>query len=138
MILTKTILFTVVVSITDLAVSQSLYRILYSFLFMMTARIQTYTVAVIAAVLFGVSVLISTSMTSTADGQVQEKTNRQLEQVVKALDSGDIAAAKGYMNETFQGLPEGAAKMHLGEAIKALQSDDTEGAKMHVQLALQG
>jgi hypothetical protein len=53
-----------------------------------------YTVAVIVVVLFGLGVLISTSMTTTADGQAvvdQEKINRQLEQALKALDSGDIA-----------------------------------------------
>ena len=50
---------------------------------------------VISAVLFGLGVLISTSMTTTADGQAvvdQEKINRQLEQALKALDSGDIAS----------------------------------------------
>jgi hypothetical protein len=58
---------------------------------MVTARIQTYTVAVFAAVLSGLGVLISIGMTTTADSQAvvdQEKINRQLEQVVKALDSG--------------------------------------------------
>jgi hypothetical protein len=33
----------------------------------------------------------------------QEKINRQLEQVVKALDSGDIAAAVEYLKETVKG-----------------------------------
>ena len=39
-------------------------------------------------------------MTTTVDGQPvdQEKINRQLEQVMKALDSGDIAAAVGYLD----------------------------------------
>ena len=63
------------------------------------------TVAIIAAVLFGI--LISTSMTTTADGQTvvdQEKINRQLEKVLKALDSGDIVAAEGYLEETIQRL----------------------------------
>jgi uncharacterized membrane-anchored protein YhcB (DUF1043 family) len=63
------------------------------------ARIQTYTVAIIAAVLFGLGVLIGAVMTRTAEGQAavdQEKINKQLEQVVKALDSGDIAAAVVY------------------------------------------
>ena len=91
---------------------------------------------VISAVLFGLGVLISTSMTTTADGQAvvdQEKINRQLEQVVKALDSGDIAAAEGYLEETVQGLPMGESKTHLEIAMNALQiSNDTESARMHV------
>jgi hypothetical protein len=99
---------------------------------------QTYTVTVIDAVLIGLGVLISTSMTTTADGQAvvdQEKMNRQLEQVVKALDSGNIAAAGEYLKETVQGLPDGEAKTHLSVAINALQySNDTKGPRMHVQL----
>jgi uncharacterized membrane-anchored protein YhcB (DUF1043 family) len=102
------------------------------------ARIQTYTVAIIAAVLFGLGVLIGTVMTRTAEGQAavdQEKINRQLEQVVKALDSGDIAAAVEYLKETVQGLPDGVAKTHLSVAINALQySNDTKSPRMHVQL----
>jgi hypothetical protein len=96
------------------------------------------SVAVIAAVLFGFGVLISTSMTTTADGQAvvdKEKINRQLEQVMKALDSGDIAAAEEYLKETAQGLPDGEAKTHLSVAIDALKySNDTKAPKMHVQL----
>ena len=92
------------------------------------------TVAIIAAILFGLGVLISTSM--TADGQAvvdQEKINRQLEQALKALDSGDIAAAEGYLEETVQGLPAGESKTHLEIAMNALQtSNDTESARMHV------
>ena len=85
-----------------------------------------YTVAVIAAVLFGLGVLISTGMTTTADGQPgdQEKINRQLEQIVKALDSGDIAAAKEYSKETVQGLPTIQEKTQLGVAPNALQQSN--------------
>ena len=96
------------------------------------------TVAIIAAVLFGLGVLISTSMTTTADGQAvvdQEKINRQLEQVVKALDSGDIAAAVEYLKETVKGLPTGELKTHLAIAINGLlYSNDTKSPRMHVQL----
>jgi hypothetical protein len=96
------------------------------------------TVAVIAVVLSGLGVLISTSMTTTADGQPvvdQEKINKQLERVVKALDSGDNAAAVEYLKETAQGLPDGEAKTHLSVAIDALKySNDTKAPKMHVQL----
>ena len=77
-------------------------------------------------------------MITTADSQAvvaQEKINRQLEQVVKALDSGDIARARGYLEETVQGLPDGETKTHLSVAINALQySDDTKGPRMHIQL----
>jgi hypothetical protein len=95
--------------------------------------------AVIAALLFGLGVLISTGMTTTADGQAvvdQEKINWQLEQVLKALDSGDIAAAVGYLEETLQVLPTIQEKTQLGVALNALQhSNDTKSARMHVQLA---
>ena len=76
-------------------------------------------------------------MTTTADGQPvdQEKINRQLEQVMKALDSGDIAAARGYLDEIVQGLPDGEAKTHLSVARDALlYSNDTKAPMMHVQL----
>jgi hypothetical protein len=106
---------------------------------MATAGVQSYTVAVIVAVLFGLGVLISTGMTTTADGQSvvdQEKIIRQLEQVVKALDSGDIATAEEYLKETIQGVPTIQEKTQLGVALNALQqSNDTKSARMHVQLA---
>jgi hypothetical protein len=103
----------------------------------LTARIQTHTGAIIPAVIFGLGVLVSAGMTTTADGQPadQEKVNRQLEQVVKALDSGDIAAAMEYLKETVQGLPTGVAKTHLYIAINDLQySNDAESARLHVRL----
>jgi molybdopterin-guanine dinucleotide biosynthesis protein len=98
-----------------------------------------YTVAVIVVVLFGLGVLISTSMTTTtAEGQAvvdQEKINRQAEQVLKALDSGDIVAAEGYLEETIQRLPTGESKTHLEIALNALQTaNDAKSARMHVQL----
>ena len=108
---------------------------------MVTGRVQSYTMAV-SAVLFGLGVLLGvllgTGMTTTADGQAavdQEKLNRQLEQVVKALNSGDNAAAVEYLKETIQGLPTGELKTHLAIAINGLQSsNDTGSAKMHVQI----
>jgi hypothetical protein len=106
---------------------------------MVTARIQTYTIAIIPAVLFELGVLTSPGMTTTADGQAavdKEKINRQLEQAVKALDSGDIAAAEEYLYEIIQGLPTEEAKTHLAIAINGLHYlNDTKGAKMHIQLA---
>ena len=106
---------------------------------MVTARIQTYTIAIIPAVLFELGVLTSPGMTTTADGQAavdKEKINRQLEQAVKTLDSGDIAAAEEYLYEIIQGLPTEEAKTHLAIAINGLHYfNDTKGAKMHIQLA---
>jgi hypothetical protein len=108
------------------------------FPYVVTARVQTYAVAIIPAVLFGLVVLISAGKTITADGQAaidQEKINRLLEQVVKALDSGDNTAAEEFLNEIVPELPMGAAKTHLDIAINGLHySNDTETAKMHVQL----
>src|SRR5262245_13645438 len=104
---------------------------------MMTGRFQPYTMAA-SAVLIGLGVLIGAVITRTADGQAsvdKEKINRQLEQVVKALDSADVAAAVEYLKETVNGLPTGELKTHLAIAIDALQSsNDTESARMHVQL----
>jgi hypothetical protein len=106
---------------------------------MVTARIQTYTIVIIPAVLFGLDELISAGMTRIADSQAvvdKEKINRQLEQAVKALDSGDIAAAEEYLYEIIQGLPTEEAKTHLAIAINGLHYlNDTKGAKMHIQLA---
>jgi hypothetical protein len=105
---------------------------------MVTGRVQSYTMAAIA-VLLGLGVVISTVITRTADGQAavdHEKINRQLEQVMKALDSGDIAAAVKYLKETAQGLPTGEVKTHVAIAIDGLQYlNDTKAPRMRVQLA---
>ena len=127
----------------------------------MTARNQSYGIAVATAVLFGASGLImvninpfafasptatttnqtgnqtGANMTTTAGGGGgdQETANKQLDQAIKALESGDNAAAEGYMKEADKTLSAGEAKMHLGEAMKALQAGDTAGAKMHAQFA---
>ena len=129
---------------------------------MMMARIQTYIVTVAIAVLFGVGILIMTNsgpivfasplsatttnqtgnqtganITTTAGGGGdQETATKQLDQAMKALESGDNAAAEGYMKEADKTLSEGAAKMHLSEAMKALQADDIGGAKTHTQVAI--
>ena len=127
----------------------------------MTARIQTYIVTVAIAVLFGVGILIMTNsgpiafasplsattnqtgnqtganITTTAGGGGdQETATKQLDQAMKALESGDKAAAEGYMKEADKTLSEGAAKTHLSEAMKALQADDIGGAKTHTQVAI--
>ena len=105
---------------------------------MVTARIRTYTIAIIPALLFGLDVLINVGMTRTADSQAaadKEKINRQLEQAVRALDSGDIAASEEYLYEIIQKLSTGEAKTHLAIAINGLHYfNDTKGAKMHIQL----
>jgi hypothetical protein len=128
---------------------------------MMMARIQTYIVTVAIAVLFGVGILIMTNsgpiafasplsattnqtgnqtganITTTAGGGGdQETATKQLDQAMKALESGDKAAAEGYMREADKTLSEGQAKMHLSEAMKALQADDIGGAKTHTQVAI--
>lgn len=128
----------------------------------MTARIQTYIVTVAIAVLFGVGILIMTNSgpiafasplsattnqtgnqtganittTQAGGGGDQETATKQLDQAMKALESGDKAAAEGYMKEADKTLSEGAAKMHLSEAMKALQADDIGGAKTHTQVAI--
>lgn len=128
----------------------------------MMSRNQSYKVAVAIAVLSGVSGLImgssnpfafaSPAITTTTNqtgnqtgvnmttttgggGGDQETANKQLDQALKALESGDNAAAEGAMKEADKTLSEGEAKMHLGEAMKALQAGDTAGAMMHAQLA---
>ena len=129
---------------------------------MMMARIQTYIVTVAIAVLFGVGILIMTNsgpiafasplsatttnqtgnqtdanITTTAGGGGdQETATKQLDQAMKALESGDKAAAEGYMKEADKTLSEGGAKTHLSEAMKALQADDIGGAKTHTQVAI--
>ena len=127
----------------------------------MTARNQTYIVTVAIAVLFGVGILMMTNsgpiafasplsattnqtgnqtganITTTAGGGGdQETATKQLDQAMKALESGDKAAAEGYMKEADKTLSEGQAKMHLSEAMKALQADDIGGAKTHTQVAI--
>jgi outer membrane protein assembly factor BamD (BamD/ComL family) len=105
---------------------------------MVTGRVQPYTMVAIV-VLFGLGILTSAVITRRADGQAAvdyEKINRQLEQAMKALDSGDIAAAVRYLEETAQGLPTGEAKTHVSVAIDGLRYvNDTKTAGMHVQLA---
>jgi hypothetical protein len=99
-------------------------------------------IAIIPAVLFELGVLISAGMTTSAEGQAaadKEKINRQLEQVMKALDSGDTAAAVKYLEETAQGLPTGTARTLLAVAINGLiYLNDTEGARINVEVVRSG
>jgi cellobiose-specific phosphotransferase system component IIA len=70
------------------------------------------------------------------DGGDQVTATKQLDLAMKALESGDSAAAEGYMTEADKTLSEGEAKTHLSEAMKALQAGDMEGAKTHAQFAI--
>jgi cellobiose-specific phosphotransferase system component IIA len=76
------------------------------------------------------------NMTTAASGGGgnQEPANKQLDQAMKALDSGDNAAAEEYLKEADNSL-SGEAKMHVGEAMKALQDSDIVAAKEHTQIA---
>jgi cellobiose-specific phosphotransferase system component IIA len=76
-----------------------------------------------------------TGVSTASGGGDQETANKQLDLAIKALDSGDNAAAEGYMKEADKNLSEGQAKMHLGEAMKALKAGDIQGAKTHAQVA---
>src|SRR5215211_355749 len=78
---------------------------------------------------------VNMTTTTGGGGGDQETANKQLDQAIKALESGDNAAAEGWMKEADKTLPEGEAKMHLGEAMKALQAGNIEGAMMHTQAA---
>jgi cellobiose-specific phosphotransferase system component IIA len=77
---------------------------------------------------------VNMTTTTSGGGGNQEPANKQLDQAMKALDSGDNAAAEEYLKEADNSL-SGEAKMHVGEAMKALQAGDIEGAKMHTQVA---
>jgi hypothetical protein len=130
---------------------------------MMTTSIRTiHTVGIITAVLFGVGLLTVTNVapfastssaaattnqtgnqtganittTQAGGGGDQATATKQLDLAMKALESGDNAAAAGYMTEADKTLPEGEAKTHLNEAMKALQAGDMEGAKTHAQFAI--
>jgi uncharacterized protein HemY len=94
-----------------------------------------YNIAIAMAVLFGITGLIISNVGPEAFAQTLETANKQMDEAMKALDSGDNAAAEGYMTEADKTLPEGQAKFHLGEAIKALQAGDVQGAKMHLEAA---
>jgi cellobiose-specific phosphotransferase system component IIA len=127
----------------------------------MTTRIQSYIVTLAIAVVFGVGILIMINngpiafatplsattnqtgnqtganiSTTSAGGGDQVTATKQLDLAMKALESGDNAAAEGYMTEADKTLSEGEAKTHLSEAMKSLQAGDIEGAKTHAQFAI--
>jgi cellobiose-specific phosphotransferase system component IIA len=99
----------------------------------MVLMAQIYNIAIAVAVLFGVTGLIISHV--GPETFAQETANKQMDEAMKALDSGDNAAAEGYMTEADKTLPEGQVKFHLSEAIKALQAGDVPGAKTHLEAA---
>jgi uncharacterized protein HemY len=101
----------------------------------MVLMAQIYNIAIAMAVLFGVTGVIISNIDPVAFAQTRETANKQMDEAMKALDSGDNAAAEGYMTEADKTLPEGQAKFHLGEAIKSLQAGDVQGAEMHLEAA---
>jgi hypothetical protein len=100
---------------------------------MMTIMIQTIRIAITMAVLFGITGLIVSNVGQIASAQ--ETANKQLDEAIKALDSGDSAAAQGYLQEANQTLPEGQAKTEVGEAMTALQAGNVTGATTDIQAA---
>jgi hypothetical protein len=102
----------------------------------MTLMAQTYKVAIAMAVLIGVSGLIISNVGHIASAQ--ETANKQLDEAMKVLDSGDNAGAEGYLIEANNTLAEGQAKTEVGEAMTALQAGDINGTKMDIQGAQGG
>ena len=100
----------------------------------MTLMVQTCKIAIAMAVLFGVSGLIISNVGPIASAQ-EETANKQIVEAMKALNSGDDAAAEGVMQEANNTLPEGIAKTDVDEAMKALQAGNSTGAMAHLQAA---
>jgi cellobiose-specific phosphotransferase system component IIA len=101
--------------------------------FMMTLMIQNIRLEIALAVLFGITGLIVSTVGPVVFAQ--ETANKQLEEAMKALDSGDNAGAEGYLQEANQTLPEGQAKTEVGEAMTALQAGNVTGATTDIQAA---
>jgi hypothetical protein len=100
---------------------------------MMTLMIQTFRLAIAVALAFGVTGLIISN--TSPEAFAQETANKQIDEAMKALDSGDNAAAEGYLQEANQTLPEGPAKTEVGEAMTALQAGNVTGAITQLQAA---
>jgi cellobiose-specific phosphotransferase system component IIA len=101
--------------------------------YMTTLMAQTFEIAIAMVVLFGLSGLIISNVGPIAFAQ--ETANKQIVEAMKALDSGDDAAAEGAMQEANNTLPEGIAKTEVDEAMKALQAGNSTGAMTHLQAA---
>jgi cellobiose-specific phosphotransferase system component IIA len=96
------------------------------------------TISAAVALIAATVVITSTTLPSPSplshQASGQESANKQLDQAIKALDSGDNAAAEGFLKEA-DNSTSGEAKMHVGEAMKALQANDTAATEMHIQAA---
>jgi cellobiose-specific phosphotransferase system component IIA len=103
---------------------------------LMTLMVQTIRIAIAMAVLFGITGLIVSNVGPVAFAQ--ETANKQLEEAMKALESGDTGAAEGYLQEANQSLPEGQAKTEVGEAMTALQAGNVTGATTDIETAQAG
>jgi cellobiose-specific phosphotransferase system component IIA len=102
--------------------------------FIMTLMVQTFKIAIAMAVLFGVGLIIS-NVGPIASASDQETANKQLDEALKSLDSGDNAGAEGDLIEANSTLAEGQAKTEVGEAITALQAGNITGAQMEIEAA---
>ena len=100
----------------------------------MTLMAQTFEIAIATVLLLGLSGLIISNVGPIAFAQ-DETANKQLVEAMKALNSGDDAAAEGAMQEANNTLPEGLAKTEVDEAMKALQAGNSTGAMTHLQAA---
>jgi cellobiose-specific phosphotransferase system component IIA len=100
---------------------------------MITSMVQNFRLAIAMAVLFGVSELIISNIGAVAFAQ--ETANKQIDEAVKALESGDNAAAEGFLQEANQTLPEGQTKTDVSEAMMALQAGNVTGAMTLLQAA---
>jgi cellobiose-specific phosphotransferase system component IIA len=103
-------------------------------IFMMTLMVQTCKIVIAMVVVFGLSGLTISNVGPIASAQ-EETANKQIVEAMKALDSGDDAAAEGSMQEANNTLPEGLAKTEVDEAMKALQAGNSTGAMTHLQAA---
>jgi uncharacterized protein HemY len=101
--------------------------------FIMTLMVQTFKIAIAMAVLFGVGLIISNvgPIVSASD---QETANKQLDEALKSLDSGDNAGAEGYLIEA-NNTQQREAKTEVGEAMTALQAGNITGAQMELEAA---
>jgi uncharacterized protein HemY len=100
----------------------------------MTLMVQTFKIAIAMAVLFGVGLIIS-NVGPIASASDQEMANKQLDEALKSLDSGDNAGAEGDLIEANSTLAEGQAKTEVDDAIMALQAGNITGAQMEIEAA---
>jgi hypothetical protein len=99
--------------------------------------VQTFKIAIAMAVLFGVGLIIS-NVGPIASASDQETANKQLDEALKSLDSGDNAGAEGDLIEANSTLAKQSmplAKTEVGKAITALQAGNITGAQMEIEAA---